>query len=166
VISHYWALFTELIITPFQHPDLIWGVVPLYFGWILSELTSRKTSFTTAIQTGFTFVWAGAHWTYQYLHVSQVTTKLNVTALFAVNIIVTMAVFLVGLTALISGLRHRYPKYCSFLGHSRFAGYFMIAIFPIQSNYLAWTWNRLAAITLFAMPTWILAQLLFAPLRK
>jgi hypothetical protein len=165
-MAHYWHVFCELIITPFHHTDLIWGVVPLYFGWLLCELTSRKASYTTAIQTGFTFIWASAHWTYQYLHAPQIFPRLNLTALFAVNVLVTILVFLIGAATLISGLRQHYPKYCSFLGHSRFAGYFMITIFPIQSNYLAWTWDRLAAMVLFALPVWVVIQLLFSPLRK
>jgi len=40
----YWSVFVELIGTPFQHVDLIWGIVPLYFGLLLNELTSTKAS--------------------------------------------------------------------------------------------------------------------------
>jgi hypothetical protein len=166
VLQHYWSIFVELILTSFQRADLIWGVVPLYFGWLLSELTGRKASFTTAIQSGFTLIWAGAHWTYQFLYASRTAPRLDLTALFAVNVVVTLLVFLVGALALASGLRRKYPKHCAFLGHSRFAGYLMIAIFPIQSNYLAWTWDRLLAIVMFAVPIWVVVHLAFAPLRK
>ena len=54
------------------------------------------------------------------------------------------------------GLRRRYPRGLAFLGHSRFSAYFMIAIFPIQSNELTWTWERLIAIAIFAVPIWLL----------
>jgi hypothetical protein len=166
VLLHYWGTFVDLILTPFRHADLIWGVVPLYFGWLLSELTARKASFTTAIQSGFTLTWASAHWTFQYLHWPGTAPRLSLTALFAVNVVVTLLVFAIGITALISGIRRRFPKHCSFLGHSRFAGYFMITIFPIQSNYLAWTWDRLLAMVFLAVPIWVLVHLAFAPLRK
>ena len=65
-----------------------------------------------------------------------------------------------------SGLRRRYPRYCSFLGHTRFTNYFMIAIFPIQSNYLAWSWARVIAIAIFAVPTWLLLRFGLQPVRK
>ena len=40
----------------------MWGIVPLYFALLLCELTSVKKSFRTAIQTGFSFLWAEAQW--------------------------------------------------------------------------------------------------------
>ena len=52
MIQHLWQIFTELIRTPFQHLELVWGIVPLYFGLFLSEMTSSKASYRTAIQTG------------------------------------------------------------------------------------------------------------------
>jgi hypothetical protein len=62
VIDHYWPIFVQLVRVPFENAELIWGIVPLYFGWLLNELTSSKASYQTAVQTGFSFVWAGANW--------------------------------------------------------------------------------------------------------
>jgi len=42
----------------------------------------------------------------------------------------------------------------------------MIAIFPIQSNYLAWSWDRLVAILLFAVPSWLILHFGLMPFRK
>jgi hypothetical protein len=53
-----------------------------------------------------------------------------------------------------------------FLGHSRFSAYFMIAIFPIQTGHLEWTWERVWAIALFAVPLWLLLHFGLMPLRK
>lgn len=64
MIESYWHVFVELIRTPFGHLTLIWGIVPLYFGLLFSELASEKASFRTAIQTGFSFLWAGVQWSY------------------------------------------------------------------------------------------------------
>lgn len=166
MLNHYGTLFLELLKKPFEHPELIWGIVPLYFAWMLNELTSAKASFRTALQTGFSFLWAGAHWTYLYFVRSKTAPKLNLDTLLAVNVLVTLLVLVVGLVALWSGLRKRYPKYCSFLGHARFSNYFMITIFPIQSSYLPWTGERLTAILLFAFPVWIALHFGLMPLRK
>ena len=166
-MNHYWSAFAQLIATPFEHASLIWGIVPLYFGWLLNELTSSKASFRTAIQTGFSFLWAAAQWLSQYFtkrDPQDVHRELH--ALPAVNLAVTALVLLFGLTALISGVRKRFPKYGRFLGHTRFANYFMIAIYPIQSHWLDWTWLRLEAIAVFAVPVWLVMYLGLMPFRK
>lgn len=164
---HIWQTFAEIITTPFLNTALIWGIVPLYFGWVLNELTSSKASFRTAVQTGFAFVWAAAQWLFQYAHKRPLTAPaISVNALLAVNMFVTLLVLAMGVLALICGLCRKFPKGCKFLGHSRFAAYFMIAMFPMQAHYLAWTWDRLVAIVVFAVPIWIIVHFGLMPLRK
>jgi hypothetical protein len=164
----YWNSFGELIRTPFQHPDLIWGIVPLYFGWLLNELTERKATAKTALQTGGALLWSGAHWLYLSLYSRPFwTVKVNLlNNLFAVSVMVTMAVIALGLVALVSGIRKKFPPGSSFLGHARFSNYFMITIFPIQSNYLQWSWTRVIAIIMFAFPIWMLMHFGLKPWRK
>jgi hypothetical protein len=163
----YWTTFIELLQTPFEHPSLIWGIVPLYFAFLLNELTSAKASFRSAIQTGFSFLWAGAQWLYPYFkphgprgpHVA-------FDAMLPVNLFVTFLALALGALALFSGLRKKYPKYCGFLGYTRFTNYFMITIYPIQTHYLTWTWERLIAIALFAFPIWLILHFGLMPFRK
>lgn len=167
MLSLYWTTFVELLVSPFTQAWMIWGIVPLYFALLLNELTSAKANFRTAIQTGFSFVWAGAQWIYPFFRAQEATgTRPEWNALLSINIIVCVVVLVLGVLALISGFRRRYPKYCSFLGHTRFSNYFMIAIFPIQAHYLPWSWTRLVAIILFAVPVWLLLHFGLMPLRK
>lgn len=162
-----WSTFVELIVTPFHYPALIWGIVPLYFGWLCNELTSTKASYRTAFQTGFSFLWAGAHWGWQYLHARPATApKITLDALLAVNVLVTIGVLVLGVLAFVSGLRRRYPPGCSFLGHTRFSNYFMIAIYPIQAHYLGWSGGRAVAILVFAVPLWLVLHFGLMPVRR
>lgn len=166
-MSHYWSLFTELICTPFQHLELVWGIVPLYFGLLLNELTPSKANFRTAIQTGFSFLWAGAQWLYPYVKFHGITdVELNMSP---INFAVTALVLILGAAAFLCGLMRRFPRYGSFLGQTRFANYFAIMIFPIQSPIkayqLPWTWDRLITIVLFAVPIWLLLHFGMMPLR-
>jgi len=159
--------FIELIITPFRHAELVWGIVPLYFGWIVNELTSSKATYGTAVQTGFSFMWAGAHWAYQYLTTNPGAAKgFNLSLFLAVNVTVTILVLIMGVLAFVCGIRKRYPKYGAFLGHTRFSNYFMITIFPMQSGFLPWSWDRFIAILAFAVPTWMIFHFGLMPLRK
>jgi len=79
---------------------------------------------------------------------------------------VTFLVLILGALALYSGIRHKFPRYCSFLGYTRFSNYFMITIFPIQTHYLQWSWDRLIVIVIFALPVWLLLHFGLMPLRK
>jgi hypothetical protein len=159
--------FLQLIVVPFQHASMVWGIVPLYFGWIVNEITSSKPSFNTAFQTGFALLWSGANWTWQYFqdHPNQ-DQALEARSLLAVSSAVTLLVLALGAVALGAGICRKYPKGMRFLGHTRFSAYFMIAIFPIQSGFLAWTWDRVAAIAVWAVPVWVASHLLLMPLRR
>jgi len=161
----YWDAFALLIRTPFTEASLIWGIVPLYFALLLNEMTSGKANFRTAIQTGFSFLWAGAQWLYPYFIHHGRTTRLELGAMLPVNLFVTFLVIALGVVAFVSGIRRRYPKYFSFLGHTRFANYFMITIFPIQARVLQWEWNFVVAITLFAVPIWLVLHFGLMPIR-
>jgi hypothetical protein len=163
---NYLAVFAELIRTPFQHLELVWGIVPLYFALLLSELTSAKKSFRTAVQTGFSFLWAGAQWLFLHAQAAAPTAgKAALNGVQPINLVVTGLVLVLGAVALYSGLRRRYPRYASFLGHTRFSNYFMITLYPIQAHALEWTWTRLAAIALFAVPVWLVLHFGLMPLR-
>jgi hypothetical protein len=168
---HYWSTFVDLIVTPFQHITLVWGIVPLYFALLLNEMTSSKANYRTAVQTGFSFVWAGAQWLYPYFRSDGPgTPHVEWNAMTPVNLAVTLIVLGLGAVALISGLRKKFPKYFSFLGYTRFSNYFMITIYPIQAHNppwtLPWTWDRLIAIALFAVPVWLVLHFGLMPVRN
>lgn len=166
---HYWSVFLELLRSSFKEVELIWGIVPLYFGLLLNEMTSAKANFRTAVQTGFSFIWAGAHWLYLFIQShSAKALHLKFGTIPPVNLVVTFLVLLLGIVALVSGMRRRYPKYGAFLGHTRFANYFMITIFPIQAHFqgMDWTWDRLLAIVIFAVPVWLVLHFSLMPVRK
>ena len=163
---HYASTFLELIAAPFRDVSMIWGIVPLYFALLLNELTSTKANFRTAIQTGFSFLWAGAQWLYPYFRAhAPGGPRLELNALLPVNLFVTSLVLVFGVIALVSGLRRHYPRYCSFLGYTRFSNYFMITIYPMQAHALPWTWERLVAVALFAVPIWLVLHFGLMPLR-
>jgi hypothetical protein len=166
-MNHYWQIFVELVRTPFEHMPLVWGIVPLYFGLLLNELTSAKANFRTAVQTGFSFIWAAAQWLYPYFQPERRGGPwVDAGAMLPIHFFVTFLVLALGILALCSGLIRRYPKYCQFLGYTRFANYFMIAIFPMQARALEWTWDRLIAMALFAVPVWLALHFGLMPLRK
>ena len=83
-----------------------------------------------------------------------------------INLFVTVLVLGLGIIALFSGLRRRFPRYGSFLGHTRFSNYFMITLYPIQANYLPWTWDRLVAMAIFSAPIWLVLHFGLMPIRN
>jgi hypothetical protein len=166
-MSHdYWNVFVELIETPFRHVELVWGIVPLYFGLLLNELTSARANFRTAIQTGFSFLWAGVQWLYPYFKSRGGESHLELDAMLPINLLVTFLVIAFGVIALVNGVRKRFSKHAAFLGHTRFANYFTIMIFPIQAHHLSWTWERLIIIALFGVPIWLVLHFGLMPFRQ
>ena len=156
------AALGTLLIAPFAQMELIWGVVPLYFGWVVNELTGSKASFGTAMQTGFALIWSGLHWMWQFrLHPGRAGLGQA-----AVQLSVTAAVLMLGVVALWSGFRRRYPAGCRFLGHTRFSAWLMITLFPMQSGVLIWTWERLVAVLVFAAPVALIVHFGLAPFRR
>jgi hypothetical protein len=165
-MTNYIQTFLELLRAPFTDISMIWGIVPLYFALLVNELTSTKANFRTAIQTGFSFIWAAAQWFFFFAKAKpSAEVAAAVMASRPINLVVTLTVFLLGLMALYSGLRRRYPKYCSFLGRTRFSNYFMILIYPMQAHHFGWTWERLEVIAIFALPTWLILHFGLMPLR-
>jgi hypothetical protein len=165
-MNHEWSVFVTLLATPFGQIRLIWGIVPLYFGLLLNETTSTKANFRTALQTGFSFVWAGAHWLYpDSVAAGRGHHLIEWDAMLPINILITFLVIALGLIALFSGLRKRFPKYGRFLGQTRFANYFMITIYPMQAYALPWTWERLGAVVIFAVPVWLALHFGLMPFR-
>jgi hypothetical protein len=162
-VHYYWSQFLRLLVTPFEHGQLIWGIVPLYFGLLLNETAPTKANFRTALQTGFSFLWAGLQWLFGPR--PTVTGAPESWASGPINLLVTCLVLTMGVVALWSGIRKRFPKYGRILGHTRFANYFMITIFPIQTHFLSWTWSRLVAVILFAPPIWLALHFGLMPFR-
>ena len=100
MIHAYWMIFAELIRAPFQQVEMIWGIVPLYFALLLNELTSTKANFRTAIQTGFSFVWAGAQWAYPYFKARGVNgPRLDLESELFGKFVVTLMALARGVTA-------------------------------------------------------------------
>jgi len=166
-MENYWTTFATLIRTPFEHTALIWGIVPLYFALLLNELTAAKANFRSAVQTGFSFVWAGVQWLFPYFRAHGPSgPRVEFDAMLPINLFVTFLVLILGVVALVSGLRRKYPKYFSFLGYTRFSNYFMITIYPMQAHYLKWSWDALAAIAIFALPIWLVLHFGLMPFRR
>src|SRR5438445_13779671 len=104
MFSLYWSTFAQVISVPFEHIQLIWVIVPLYFALLLNELTSSKASFRTALQTGFSFIWAAIQWLYPYFkpHGSG-GPRIELNAMTPVNLFLTFVVLALGALALFSG---------------------------------------------------------------
>ena len=167
MVHDYWSAFSELLGKPFEEIALIWGIVPLYFALLLNELTSAKASYRTALQSGFSFIWAGVQWLYPYFEGrTRGGPSVHLSAMSPIDLTVTFLVLALGVLALVSGIRKKFPPYCRFLGYTRFSNYFMITIYPMQAHKLVWSWDRLIAIGLFALPIWLVLHFGLMPLRK
>jgi hypothetical protein len=110
----------------------------------------------------------GAQWLWPYFKIRKPgEPELELGAMLPVNLLVTFLVITLGVVALVSGFRKKFPRHWRFIGHTRFANYFMITIFPIQAHIgMNWTWDRLTAIVLFTVPIWLVLHFGLMPVRR
>ncbi len=166
-VEAYLVKLAELMVVPFQHLSQVWlGILPLYVSLILGELYKSKISFSHAAGNGFVMLWAGLNWA---LHLSNLgmfsylgsAKQRTVIAWLVVACTVGLGVFTV-----ILGLRKKDRALCQALGHTRFSGYFLILLYPMQVGLIPWNWSALAAVLIFALPVWLLIYLAGVLLRS
>jgi hypothetical protein len=155
-LEGYLVRFVDLIVTPFGHLDRVWlGILPLYVSLILGEIYITKVSFGHAVGNGFLMLWAGLSWAVHLANASKFAYVFNsstkITAWIVTGTCLAIAVF-----TIVLGLRKKDKPLAGVLGHTRFSGYFLIMLYPMQSGLMAWTWPSLLAVLIFAAPAWFL----------
>ena len=134
-MSSYASIFWDLVHTPFQHIELIWGIVPLYFALLVSELTSATANFRTAIQTGFSFIWAATQWLYFYFQGHpHLGIQLEPRAVVPINLFVTFLVLALGVVAFYQPVQD---------------------LFGIENNLTTFCFYGVVALSFFILPTYV-----------
>jgi hypothetical protein len=152
--------FVQLVVAPFTSLDRIWlGIIPLYVSMILGEVYIQKVSYANAVRNGFLMLWAGLNWAANlanssaFAYVFSPSTKI-------IAWIVTGTCLSIAIFTIVLGLRKKDKELAGILGHTRFSGYFLIMLYPMQAGLVRWTWPHLATILVFALPAWFVIYLL------
>jgi hypothetical protein len=161
-LQTFWTNWLTLLVEPFRHFGDVWlGILPLYVTLVLGELYKSKVSFSHAVGNGFVMLWAGLNWgarlsgigwTGYALH----TSKQQMTIAW----IVTAAAVAMGVFTIVLGLRKKDKILCEVLGHTRFACYFLILLYPMQARLARWEMSCLTAVLVFAAPFWLVVYLM------
>lgn len=159
-LEFYVVKLVDLLVAPFRHLSGVWlGIVPLYVSLLLGELYKSKVSFGHAVANGFVMLWAGLNWA---LHLA----NLGMFAYFGaakqravIAWLVAAITIAIGVFTIVLGFRRKDRTLCEILGHTRFSGYFLITLYPMQTGMIAWNWPSLAAVLIFALPAWFLLYL-------
>jgi hypothetical protein len=156
----------ELLIAPFRHFGAVWlGLVPLYVSLLLGELYTKKVSFGHAVGNGFVMVWAGVNWTMHLSNLGFFAYLGDLRSRTAIAWMVAVCAIGLGIFAIVSGLRKKDRTLCEVLGHTRFSGYFLLTLYPMQVGMVTWNWASLEAVLIFALPAWVLIYLVGRLLR-
>ena len=155
-LTNLWGLFVE----PIKHFGAIWsGIVPLYVSLILGELYKSKISFGHAVGNGFVMLWAGLNWAMHLSNLGLFSYMGDTKDRTAIAWIVAACAVGLGIFTVVLGFRKKDRTLCEILGHTRFSGYFLILLYPMQVGLVKWNWPSLAAILIFAIPGWFLIYL-------
>jgi len=165
-LEGYLVRLDELIVAPFRDFGHVWpGLVPLYVSLLLGELYTKKVSFGHAVGNGFVMLWAGVNWTMHLSNLGFFAYLGDLRSRTAIAWIVAVCAIGLGIFAIVSGLRKKDRTLCEVLGHTRFSGYFLITLYPMQVGMVTWNWASLEAVLIFALPAWVLIYLVGRLLR-
>ncbi|HUI07245.1 MAG TPA: hypothetical protein VL486_09595 [Verrucomicrobiae bacterium] len=159
-LEAYLVRLVELIVAPFRDFGAVWlGLVPLYVSLVLGELYKSKVSFGHAVANGFVMLWAGVNWMMHLLNLGFFAYLGSAKDRTALAWIVAMSAVGLGIFAIVLGLRKKDRTLCQVLGHTRFSGYFLILLHPMQVGLVRWNWPSVAAVLIFALPAWLVIYL-------
>ncbi len=156
----------ELLDAPFRDFGAVWlGLVPLYVSLVLGELYRSKVSFGHAVGNGFIMLWAGVNWAMHLSNLGFFSYLGGAKDPTAVAWIVAACAVGLGIFTIVLGFRKKDRTLCQILGHTRFSGYFLITLYPMQVGLVTWNWPSLESILIFALPAWFFIYLVGRLLR-
>ena len=156
----------NLLAAPFRDFGAVWlGLVPLYDSLLLGELYRSKISFGHAVGNGFIMLWAGVNWAMHLSNLGFFAYLGGAKDHTAIAWVVAVCAVGLGIFTIVLGLRKKDRTLCQVLGHTRFSGYFLIALYPMQVGLVTWNWPSLEAILIFALPAWFFIYLVGRLLR-
>ena len=165
-LGFYLVKLVDLLAAPFRDFGAVWlGLVPLYVSLLLGEFYKSKISFGHAVANGFVTLWAGVTWAMHLSNLGFFAYLGDTKQRTALAWVVAAAAVGLGIFTIILGLRKKDRALCQALGHTRFSGYFLILLHPMQVGLVRWNWPSLAAVLIFALPAWLLIYLMGRLLR-
>ncbi|MGO9608183.1 MAG: hypothetical protein ACLPT4_00950 [Verrucomicrobiia bacterium] len=165
-LEGYLVKLVELIVAPFRDFGAVWlGIVPLYVSLLIGELYKSKVSFGHAVGNGFVMLWAGVNWALHLSNLGFFAYLGDVKSRTAIAWLVAACAVGLGIFTIVLGLRKKDRTLCQVLGHTRFSGYFLITLYPMQVGLVRWNWLSLSAVLIFALPAWLFLYLVGRLLR-
>ena len=165
-LEGYYVKLVELLIAPFRDFGAVWlGIVPLYVSLLLGELYKSKVSFGHAVGNGFIMLWAGVNWTMHLSNLGFFAYLGDIKSRTAIAWLVAACAVGLGIFTIVLGLRKKDRTLCQILGHTRFSGYFLITLYPMQVGLVRWNWLSLSSVLVFALPAWFFIYLVGRLLR-
>jgi hypothetical protein len=159
-LEGYVVRFMELVVAPFQNLGRVWlGIIPLYVSLILGELYISKVTFGHAVRNGFVILWAAMSWAVHLAHASKFSYIFS-SSTKIIAWIVTACCLAIGVFTVVLGVRKKDRELAAVLGHTRFSGYFLIMIYPMQAGLIRWDWQYVSAVLVLALPAWFLIYLM------
>ncbi|MEM4267319.1 MAG: hypothetical protein QXK37_00645 [Candidatus Woesearchaeota archaeon] len=133
VLEQFWQLFYSwlyLFYAPFSEPEMLWVIIPIYLGWIITEIYQEKrdTSYGNAVSNGVIVFWVGIDWTRTTIRLLK-EKAISVDMLLYAKLFIAFLVFSYGVLILYLGIKGK--KSVRYIARIREVSYILLVFTPI-----------------------------------
>jgi len=146
-----------LFAAPLKNFDMLWVIIPIYLGWILTEIYQEKkgTSLGNAISNGVIVLWVGIDWARQTVN-AYLGKTLEIG--FFTKLSLAVMLFLYGFWVVKIGIETK--KSTHIFGRIRMVTYVLLMFTPLFYGTTPLTWSILLAILIFAPVFYIIIEII------
>ena len=151
-ILYVWTLFkiwlSTIFVVPFQHPEMLWILVPVILGWFFAEFFQEKTgtSMGNAITNSIIVVWGSIDCARQTVKLISDGILIRTGEIIA-RFSIIAAILAYGITIIVLGWKGN--PIIKYIGRVREVTYVFIMTVPIFYNAIPFSLNHIIAAIVF-----------------
>ena len=137
-----------IFVTPFQSPDMLWILVPIWLSWVFAEFFQEKigTSMGNALTNSVIVFWGSIDWARQTINLITTGIVKDVWSIVSRYAIIVL-VFIYSIVIITLGIKGN--PLIKFIARIREVTYVLVIFTPILYNKIPLTFNFLLSAILF-----------------
>jgi hypothetical protein len=144
-----WENWSSLIAAPFNTPNLLWIIIPIWITWFFTERYQElhKTSLGNAITNGAVVLWVSIDWIRMLTNILTENARETFDTGYAIKYGLAVIAFVYGSLIIFFGIKRN--KVTHYLGRIREVTYIMVTFSPMVYGVVEITWQAFLSILFF-----------------